>query len=111
MNRVDRRTFLIRGGGLVAAASVPAGWQLVGDALARVDPRLRALARAVNGPVMTPASRSYGHARLVYNQRFDPVHPIGIVQPVSVEDVRQVIAWAKKTGRALLDLFSADTLG
>jgi len=49
VDRVDRRTFLIRGGGLIAAASLPAGWQLVGDALAGVDPRLRALARAVKG--------------------------------------------------------------
>jgi FAD/FMN-containing dehydrogenase len=101
VDRVDRRTFLIRGGGLVAAASLPAGWQFVGDALAGVDPRLRTLARAVNGPVITPASRSYGHARLVYNERFDAVHPLGIVQPVSVEDVRRVIAWAKKTGVSL----------
>jgi FAD/FMN-containing dehydrogenase len=29
MNRVDRRTFLLRGSGLVAAASLPAGWQIV----------------------------------------------------------------------------------
>jgi hypothetical protein len=77
VNRVDRRTFLIRGGGLVAAASLPSGWQFVGDALAGVDPRLRSLARAVNGPAITPAGRSYGHARLMYNERFDGVHPLG----------------------------------
>jgi hypothetical protein len=98
VNRLDRRTLLIRGGGLIAAASSPSGWQLVRDALVGVDPRLRSLARAVDGPVITPASRSYGRARLVYNERFDAVHPLGVVQPVSVEDVRLVVAWAKKTG-------------
>jgi FAD/FMN-containing dehydrogenase len=97
VSRLDRRTFLIRGGGLIAAASAPSGWQFVGDALGGVDPRLRSLARAVKGPVITPASRSYGRARLVYNERFDAIHPRGIVQPISVEDVRRVVAWANKT--------------
>jgi FAD/FMN-containing dehydrogenase len=58
--------------------------------------RVRSLARAVQGPVITRASRGYGSARRVYNERFDTVHPIGIVQPVSVDDVRRVVAWARR---------------
>jgi FAD/FMN-containing dehydrogenase len=85
--------------GLLAAAAGPSRlWRLVDDALAGVDPRLRELAREVRGPVITPAAAAYAHARLLYNERFDGVHPLGIVQPVSVDDVRRVVAWARKTG-------------
>jgi FAD binding domain/Berberine and berberine like len=83
---------------LAASAGPLRLWRLVDDALGAVDPRLRQLARQVKGPVITPASGAYAHARLVYNERFDGVHPLGIFQPVSVEDVRRVVAWARKTG-------------
>jgi FAD/FMN-containing dehydrogenase len=98
MQRLDRRTFLLRGAGFVAAASSLRSWQLVDDAFAGVDPRLRELAREVRGPVITPTSATYSHARLIYNERFDGIHPLGIVQPVSIGDVRRVVAWARKTG-------------
>jgi FAD/FMN-containing dehydrogenase len=84
---------------LLAAAAGPSRlWQLVDDALGSVDPRLRQLAREVRGPVITPANAAYAHARLLYNERFDGVHPLGIFQPVSVDDVRRVVAWARKNG-------------
>lgn len=89
----DRRSFLIRGAALAAAAS---GWRLVSDAYGAVDPRLAALQRLVKGPVLVPSSPGYAQARLVYQERFDTVRPLGIVQPVSVADVRQIVAWSKK---------------
>jgi hypothetical protein len=89
----DRRSLLIRGAALAAAAS---GWRLVADAYGAADPRLAALQRLVKGPVYVPSSPAYAQARLVYQERFDSVHPLGIVQPLSVADVRQIVAWSKR---------------
>jgi FAD/FMN-containing dehydrogenase len=85
--------------GVLAAAAGPSRLlRLLDDAQAGVDPRLRELAREVKGPVITPSSAAYAHARLIYNERFDGVHPLGIFQPASIDDVRRLVAWARKTG-------------
>jgi FAD/FMN-containing dehydrogenase len=97
MSRINRRTFLVRSGGAVAATAASGGWILARNARAGGDPRISALARTVKGPVITPASAAYDQARLVYNTRFDGVRPLGIFRPSSVADVRQVVAWADKT--------------
>jgi FAD/FMN-containing dehydrogenase len=97
MTEVDRRTFLARSGRLVAAAWLAPAWARGGEASAAVDPRLRSLARDVRGPVITPGDAAYGQARLVYNERFDAIHPLGIVQPSSVADVRAAVRWARKS--------------
>ena len=95
MADLDRRAFLARTGRLVAAASF---WALAGDATAAVDPRLRTLARDVRGPVIMPVDAAYAQARLVYNERYDGVRPLGVFQPASVGDVREVVNWARRTG-------------
>jgi FAD/FMN-containing dehydrogenase len=96
---LDRRRFLARGVGLAAAAAAGGtGWSLVRDALGAVDPRLRALARELGGPVLVPGSTAYARARRVYNERFDGVHPLGIAQPASRDDVRAIVRWAARTG-------------
>src|SRR5262245_55582002 len=97
MTMLDRRAFLSRSARLVAAASI-APWTLVRDATGALDPRLRSLARDVRGPVITPGDAAYGRARLVYNERFDDVHPLAIVQPVSVGDVGETVTWARRNG-------------
>ena len=97
MPDLDRRAFLHRTGRLVAAASL-APWALVRDAGAAVDPRLRALAREVRGPVITPADAAYERARLVYDERFDAVRPLAVVQPLSAADVRAAVRWARRNG-------------
>ena len=90
----DRRELLQAAAGALVAGSALGR---LGRALAaRVDPRVAELARLVSGPVIAPGSAAYGAARLVYNERFDAVHPLGIVQPVSVADVRATIAWARR---------------
>ena len=78
MDDLDRREFLRRAGAFVASAALAPAWIAGRDA---VDPRLRALARDVRGPVITPADAAYERARLVYNERFDAVRPLGVVQP------------------------------
>src|SRR5262245_11815994 len=95
MPPLDRRAFLARSGRVIAAAAL-AQWAFVRDAEGAVDPRLRSLARAVRGPVITPADAAYGQARLVYDERFDGVKPLGIVQPVSPDDVRAAVSWARR---------------
>jgi FAD/FMN-containing dehydrogenase len=95
MPGLDRRAFLARSGRLVAAASL-APWTLVRDAQGAVDPRLRALARDVRGPVITRSDAAYGHARLVFDERYDFVHPLAIVRPVSFGDVRAAVDWARR---------------
>ncbi len=94
----DRRAFLAGATRLVAGASIAAGWTVVRDASAATDPRLRALARDVSGPVITRADAAYERARLVYNERFDAVRPLAIVQPVSAADVSAAISWARRNG-------------
>ncbi len=97
MSRFSRRAFLVRGGGAIAAVAASGRWSLVGEARGGTDPRLAALARAVKGPVITPASAAYAQARLVYNERFDGIHPLGVFRPASLGDIRQAVAWADKT--------------
>jgi FAD/FMN-containing dehydrogenase len=79
----------------VAAASA-LELELVGDALAGVDPRLRALQRAVAGPVYTPASTAYASLRSPYNLRVAGVRPLGLVQPLGAADVRATVLWARR---------------
>ena len=89
----DRRVLLRRGAGLAVAL---AGWQLVGDASAAADPRLKALQKLVKGPVLVPPTAAYQQARVLYQQRFDNVYPLGVVQPLSAADISQIVLWAKK---------------
>ena len=90
---LDRRVLLRRGAGL---ALMLAGWELAARASA-ADSRLVALQKVVNGPVLVPPGAAYQQARLLYQQRFDNIHPLGVVQPLSAADVSQIVLWAKKT--------------
>jgi FAD/FMN-containing dehydrogenase len=92
-DRLDRGALLRRGAGL---ALVLAGWQLAGRAEA-ADPRLVALQRLIKGPVLVPPGAAYQQARLVYQQRFDSVDPLGVAQPLSYSDVAAIVTWAKKS--------------
>ena len=98
MDEFDRRSLLLRGLSVAAAAS---GWRFVSEADAASDPRLAGLQRLVKGPVLAPSNPAYRQARRIYQERFDDVHPLGVVQPLSVADVRQVIAWSRKTKLAI----------
>ena len=48
--------------------------------------------------MITPADPAYGQARLVYNERFDGVKPLGIVQPLSAADVQAAVRSARRAG-------------
>lgn len=98
----DRRELLARVAGAVIAGT--AAGRLGGEAVAatRADPRLRELQRLVSGPVLGPRSSAYDAARLVYNERFDNVRPLAVVQPVRVADVQALVRWSQKTGVAIV---------
>ena len=90
---LDRRTLLRRGAALLAAGY---GWQLVGSAQGAVDPRLARLQKLVKGPVIVPTNPAYAQVRLEYQQRFDSIYPLAVVQPFSAADVSQIVTWSKK---------------
>ena len=91
---IDRRTFLLGASGLAAATY----WSLARPALPGLDPRLRSLSRRLRGPLITPADHAYDGARVVYNERYDAVRPLAVARPVSVGDLRTIVAWAAAEG-------------
>jgi FAD/FMN-containing dehydrogenase len=95
---LTRRELVVRGAGLAATLALPLPRSLWTTGARAIDPRLRALDKAVRGPVLTPASARYAQARLVFDGLYDSVHPLAVVQPLDVADVRAVVKWAKTTG-------------
>ena len=83
---MDRRDFLAASAALVFVR--PLSWRAV-------NPKLRELQQAVDGPVLLPGKPGYATARLTYNARYDK-HPLAVVRPRGVEDVRAVVRWARK---------------
>jgi FAD/FMN-containing dehydrogenase len=95
VSRIDRATFLRRSGGLVAAAAA-LDWSGTAAALVGSDPRLRQLAAAVRGPVLTQSSPGYAVARVPYNSRYATIRPLAVVRPLGAGDVSRTILWARK---------------
>jgi FAD binding domain/Berberine and berberine like len=99
MEELDRREMLVRAGGMALAGSVPpVVWELVSptDTAARVDPRLRALARELRGPVYAPGSAGYGRARRVFNLAYAGIRPLGVAQPETTADVQACVRWSRR---------------
>jgi FAD/FMN-containing dehydrogenase len=79
---VDRREFVLG-----------AAWTVMAQRFAALDPRVRELRRLVRGPVLTPASSR----ELVFNQRYEHVHPLAVVRPRDAHDVQAVIRWGRRS--------------
>jgi hypothetical protein len=96
---LTRRELVARAAGLGAVLALP-GLRYAPDALAQLslDPRIRALGKAVRGPVIAPGSAKYETARLAFDGLYDAIHPLAIVQPLDAADVASVVNWARKTG-------------
>ena len=60
----------------------------------------RALRDRVRGPVITPSDAAYDEARRVYNAMIDR-RPAAVVRCTGVEDVAQVVRYARETGSDL----------
>jgi FAD/FMN-containing dehydrogenase len=97
---LDRRAFLGRASGLALSAGVlgPGPWWRLAHADALADPRLRQLARQIQGSVVAAGSPAYAQARLVYDTRFDGVKPMAVVYCETPTDVAKTIAWGRKYG-------------
>jgi FAD/FMN-containing dehydrogenase len=93
--RITRRTLVVEGGRLAAAVALAPALRLVPEA---VDPRLRALDRAVRGPVLVRGGAAYERTRRIYNARFDAIRPLAVVQPIDARDVQAVVRWAAREG-------------
>jgi hypothetical protein len=98
MRPLDRRELLVRAAGMVVAGGVLGRL----PASAAVDPRVRELRQLVSGPVLGPGSPGYDAARVVYNERYDGVHPLAVVRPQGVADVQAVVRWAQRRGAAVI---------
>jgi FAD/FMN-containing dehydrogenase len=88
-----RRELLEDGARLAAAAVLAPALRFVPDA---VDPRVRALDRALRGPVLARGTAAYERARLVQNARFNVVRPLAVAQPLDARDVQAVVRWAAR---------------
>jgi FAD/FMN-containing dehydrogenase len=97
--RLTRRELVARAAGLAAALAVPA-WRYVpqAGASASVDPRVRALAKALHGAVIAPSSPGYDKARRGFDSIYDSVHPLAVAQPLDAADVARAVKWAHEAG-------------
>ncbi len=96
---MTRRELVVRAAALSAAVAVPAlRFEPEARARAQADPRVRALARTLRGPVITPGSTAYESTRLVFDGVYDGVHPLAIAQPLDAADVSAVVRWARTSG-------------
>jgi hypothetical protein len=102
MHPLDRRELLARAAGAVVAGGILARLPDAAFAAGSLDPRIRELRRLMAGPVLAPGSTAYETARVVYNERFDGVHPLAVVRPANVGDVQAVVRWARKRGVAVI---------
>ena len=90
---MDRRTFVLGTLGLTLGADAVANARFKAG-----DPRLRELARLVDGQVIGRTSAAYATARVSFNERYDAVRPLAILRAAGKADVRQSILWARKHG-------------
>jgi FAD/FMN-containing dehydrogenase len=90
---MDRRTFV-----LGSLSFVLAGDAVAGARMRAADPRLRELARVVDGAVIGRTSPGYVRAHASFNERFDGVKPLAVLRAASAADVRRAILWARRHG-------------
>ncbi|MDX6665863.1 MAG: hypothetical protein QOG68_2069, partial [Solirubrobacteraceae bacterium] len=80
---------------------------LAGAGLAALPLRRRAtgplvaLTAALRGPVLLPGSAAYERARLVFNARYDGVHPAAVAQPLDARDLAAALRVAHTRGIAV----------
>jgi FAD/FMN-containing dehydrogenase len=96
---LTRRELVLRAAGVSAALVLP-GLRFVPAAAAQagVDPRIKALDKAMRGPVITPGEPQYASARLEYDALYDSIRPLAVAQPLDAADVSKVVDWARTTG-------------
>jgi FAD/FMN-containing dehydrogenase len=100
VEQVTRRELLVRGGRAALAVGVlPLAARLAESAWSAPPTGIFGeLARTLRGDVVLPSDSSYTEARVLFNTRFDAVHPRAIVLCETLEDVGRTMLWARKHG-------------
>ncbi|MEZ0580086.1 FAD-binding oxidoreductase [Nocardioides sp. MH1] len=111
MTALSRRTLLAAGsaGALTACSSEPAGRPGSGAPSGAAVPSSptpatptgvpwQALARALEGDLVRPASPSYSSLRVTPNPRFDSARPLALAEVASAQDVATVLRFAADHG-------------
>jgi FAD/FMN-containing dehydrogenase len=96
VERVDRRTFVVRAAGMAAMGAGLAP-ETARDAIASSSPPLAELRRDVE-TVIVPGDPRYATARRTWNARFDGIRPLAVVRPANPGEVQAVVRWARKHG-------------
>jgi FAD/FMN-containing dehydrogenase len=91
----DRTELLRKGVGGALGLAAASAWPLE-QARAAADPRLAALARALDGHLIPRGGKGYAQARLIWNPRFDTIRPLAVAFAETIADVRRVIRWAQQ---------------
>ena len=93
---VTRRTLLLGAAATAVAAAMPA-WSLAGAPRASVmTRRLRELAGATRGPLVTRMNAGLFVAAQAYNARFDGRRPYGVLYARDARDVQAAVRWAAR---------------
>jgi FAD/FMN-containing dehydrogenase len=99
---LDRRELLRRAGGAALAAGVAAAWPAASRAGsaggAGASSPLRALARSLDGELVTRSSPRYRTAKQLYDTRFDAIRPLAVAYCQSVDDVQRCVRWCRRNG-------------
>jgi hypothetical protein len=91
----DRSELLRRGVGGALGLAAASAWPLE-QARAAADPRLAALAGALDGDLVPRGGKGYAQARQIWNPRFDGIRPLAVAYAETIDDVRRVIRWANR---------------
>jgi FAD/FMN-containing dehydrogenase len=94
---VDRRQLLEQGGRYALAVGVAPWWRVL-SAAAATDPRVRALARELQGDVIGRDDAGYDAVRLLTSTRFDAVKPLAVALCETSGDVARCVHWSRKYG-------------
>jgi hypothetical protein len=93
--RFDRRELLRRAG--IASLVLGTGALSPARGLAAGSP-LAALARSLDGELVTRSSSGYRAAKRLYDTRFDAIRPLAIAFCESVADVQRCVRWCARHG-------------
>ena len=100
MERSGRRAFLEHCGRLALAAGVVGPWWRL-PVRADAPPPLAALARSLDGSLVTRSSSGYDSARRLFNTRWDATRPLALARCASAADVARSLSWARRNGVAI----------
>jgi hypothetical protein len=97
VDSITRRELLERTGRLAVAGGVVQFVGRLAEVAWSAPPGIYGqLARTLQGDVVVPGDSSYTRARVLFDTRFDGVHPRAVVFCESAVDVERTLKWARK---------------